>query len=850
MSVKQSLRYSLLFGALLFSAGLLTPSVVTAGDASLAKPMDWPHWRGPEMNGISRETGLVDSWDPDGGEGSNLLWKREDMGGRCTPIVLNGKLYMTLRDKEGTAEEGEKVVCLDAATGKTLWENHFNVFLSDVPDTRVGWSSLVGDTKTGNVFSLGVCGYFQCIDGETGKTLWSHSLAEKYGLLSTYGGRTNFPVVHGNLVIVSAIIIGWGDMAKPAHRFIAFDKRNGQPIWFEGTRPLPYDTTYSSAVTAVINGQSMLIFGSGDGGIHAFQPQTGQKIWTYNVSRRGINTTPLVVGNRVFAGHSEENIGDTLMGALFAIDATKTGDVTKVGEVWRNKEWYVGKSSPILIDGKLYAIEDKANLLIVDPKTGKELGRKKLGTVQRSSPLYADGKIYTCTANGRWYILKPDGDSVEVVHKMRLNGEESNGSPIVSHGRIYVPTSAALYCIGKKDQKPAATPRPAAPQEAPVKEDVTPAHVQVVPVESLLSPGQMQQYQVRLYNKNGQFLKLASGAEVKFTTAGQGSVDAGGKYKAPDDATHGAVSITATVGKLKGSARIRVVPKVGWSFDFNDGQIPVTWVGARYRHVPADFDLLTKLKAADPQASQLYIYLTSGFTNFNRKTSTFDNTTPRQTWSALLRYLDLVGKATDLASSKKALDGSLKLLQDEKFVASWEWKDLGSQGVQLIVKKGNRKIDGNGVMMKISTIPKGARSQGWMGHTYFKNYTIQADVYGAERNSKLPDIGLIGQRYRFEIMGASQQLKIGSWVAHEIKFKQVPFAWKSNTWYTMKFQTTSKDGKSTLRGKAWPRGGKEPKDWQIEWTDTPANITGSPGLFGNAKDAEIFYDNVKVTANK
>ena len=151
-------------------------------------------WRGPEQNGISRETGLPDSWDLESGE--NLLWKNaKSWRTRSTPIVMNGKLYTLASSDPGTHEEGEKVICADAATGKVLWENKFNVFLSDVPDTRVAWSCCVGDPTTGRVYAMGVCGYFQCLDGETGKTLWSHSLSEEFGLLSTYGGRTNVPVI-------------------------------------------------------------------------------------------------------------------------------------------------------------------------------------------------------------------------------------------------------------------------------------------------------------------------------------------------------------------------------------------------------------------------------------------------------------------------------------------------------------------------------------------------------------------------------------------------------------------------------------------------------------------------------
>ncbi len=178
------------------------------------------------------------------------------------------------------------MVCVDAATGTTLWENRFNVWLSDVPDTRVGWSSVVGDPATGNVYALGVCGYFQCLSGETGKTLWSVPMHEFFGMLTTYGGRTNFPVICDDVVIVGGVMTNWGDMAKPAHRLVAFDKRTGEIVWFNGTTIGPYDTNYSSPAVTVMGGQRALVFGSGDGKVWAFQPRTGRPIWSYEISRR------------------------------------------------------------------------------------------------------------------------------------------------------------------------------------------------------------------------------------------------------------------------------------------------------------------------------------------------------------------------------------------------------------------------------------------------------------------------------------------------------------------------------------------------------------------------------------
>ena len=76
----------------------------------------------------------------------------------------------TVRDKPGTVDEGEKVVCVDAATGEQKWERRLDVYLTDVPDTRLGWSNVVGDPETGYIYAQGVGGLFACIDGESGKS--------------------------------------------------------------------------------------------------------------------------------------------------------------------------------------------------------------------------------------------------------------------------------------------------------------------------------------------------------------------------------------------------------------------------------------------------------------------------------------------------------------------------------------------------------------------------------------------------------------------------------------------------------------------------------------------------------
>ena len=741
-------------GLLAVAALALLTSPFFSSPLSAADPLDWTFCRGPFFNGQSIETGLPDDWNPRGGRGSNVSWKRDDLGGRGTPIVMNGKIYVLLRAEPETSREGERVVCLDAASGKTIWENRFNVWLSDVPDTRVGWSSVTGDATTGDVYALGVCGYFLCMDGETGKTKWSVKMHERFGLLSTYGGRTNFPIVIDDVVIISSIVIGWGDMAKPAHRFVAFDKATGEVRWFKGTRLLPYDTTYSPPSVTVLNGQKALVFGSGDGAVWAIQPATGNPIWQYKFSKRGLNVAPVVVGDSVFMSHSEENIDSTMMGSVVKIGGLGSGDVTTKQQLWKQDGLMVGKSAPLEINGRLYCFDDRAKLHVLDAETGEPVVRKlALGTVMRSSPLYADGKIYAITANGRWYIMEPDKrKGVKILNKGRLpRGEESHASLICSHGRIYIQTTGGLYCLEDKDKEHGVGEAPKAATPTPVAASDKPTQLQIVPAETLLKPGEKVQFRARLFNERGQFLKEV---DAKYASQGDSKVSASGEFVA-GTGSHHAATVTATFGDTTASARIRVVPPLPWSFGFEElSDLPVTWVGARYRH-------------------------------------------------------------------------------------------------QL------RSVDGNKGVVKVTTSPKGTRSRCWFGHPELSDYTISADVRGAIKNNKMPDIGLIAQGYAMDMQGASQSLQIRSWVPQLRMAKTIKFDWKPNVWYSMKFRATVEDrevdGKkkavAVLQGKIWIKDEDEPTAWTIEAVDESPNRDGSPGLYGNAKDAEIFLDNIRVDPN-
>ena len=556
---------------------------------------DWTYWRGPEFNGISRDTGLVDDWNPRGGRDSNVAWVNDDLGGISTPIVMDGRLYLLARAEPGTPLEGERVVCVDTETGRELWQHRFNITLSDVPDTRVGWSSVVGDPESGNVYALGVCGRFTCLEAKQGKVRWSIPMSERFGLLTTYGGRTNFPIVFEDLVIVSGVMIGWGETAKPCHRFVAFDKRTGEVVWFSGTRELPEDTTYSAPVLTTFAGQSALVVGAGDGSIWAFQPRTGKPIWYFRFSRRGLNVPVLAANDRVYMGQSEENLEGTEMGAVVAFEGTGSDDITSTGRLWIKQGLVVGRAAPLLVDDRLYVIDDRAKLRVLDAGSGDEVAKKTaLGTMMRGSPLYADGKIYAITGSGRWYILKPDADrGVKTVSKGRLlPGDECHASPICANGRIYVRTGERLYClVDPRKQVTVNPPQPPAAESAVSDSQAT--WLQLVPAEMLLRPGQHQKLKARTFNAHGQFLREV---QPQYELDGPGAVQQQ-EYVAPNDATHADAYIVAKAAGLKARSRVRIIPDLPWTFDFEDVALsPQSGLGRS----PRDLDRLS-ISPRDPQ---------------------------------------------------------------------------------------------------------------------------------------------------------------------------------------------------------------------------------------------------------
>ena len=205
-------------------------TVLALSSSALADVTGWLNWRGPNQNGTSNESDLPDTWAPGS---DSQLWKY-DLNGAGAPVIANGKLFIFGYGQfgEDPAEDvQETLLCLDASTGKKIWEKRFPDYISDVVYNRYGVGSPVIDSETGNVYlqtSNGRCVAFT----PEGEAVWEISLIEKLARLTFPNGRTGSPAIFENLVIFHCVTANWGTTGPARDRFYAFDKLSGELVWY------------------------------------------------------------------------------------------------------------------------------------------------------------------------------------------------------------------------------------------------------------------------------------------------------------------------------------------------------------------------------------------------------------------------------------------------------------------------------------------------------------------------------------------------------------------------------------------------------------------------------------------
>jgi outer membrane protein assembly factor BamB len=393
----------------------------------IAAAADWPQWRGPNRDGVSKETGLLKEWPKDG---PPLRWKATDIGtGYSTPSVAGGRVYL-----QTTIDGQEYALALNEADGKEAWKTPIGKVGPnkgmDYSGTR-STPTVDGD----HLYCLASDGQLACLD-KAGKVKWTKNLARDFGGKVGNWAYTESVLVDGDLVVCTP----GGKKAALA----ALNKTTGEPVWM--TERSEEEIADYASIMPVETGRGKEYVQFFRGGVIGVDAKTGKFLWRYTATIAfGANIlTPVVQGNKVFTSGSRAG------GGLIELVATTDGVEAK--EIYFEKKIAPSIGGAVLVDGHLYASADRG-LLCAEFATGKiKWTDESLGA---ASVCAADGMLYARGYN-KGDVALIELNPAKYVEKGRFNLPNRSTKypswphPIVANGGLYLRDQDVLACYEVK----------------------------------------------------------------------------------------------------------------------------------------------------------------------------------------------------------------------------------------------------------------------------------------------------------------------------------------------------------------------------------------------------------------
>ncbi|MBX9580003.1 MAG: PQQ-like beta-propeller repeat protein [Gemmataceae bacterium] len=408
---------------------LVVSSLAVGLAALVASADDWPQWRGPNRDGVSKETGLLKEWPKDG---PPVRWKRADLGeGYSTPSVAAGRVYLQT-NKGGD----EFVVALDEKTGADVWAAK----IGGVGQNRgMNWPGTRSTpTVDGDrVYGLASDGELTCL-GTDGKPRWHKSLVKDFG---GRVGTDKMSWAYSESVLVDGDVVvctPGGDEAT----LVALNKRTGDVVW---KCPVPGGDAaeYASVMPVDAGGKKQYVqfLRKGVVGVDA---KTGKFLWRYakTVDQSANMLTPVVLGNKVFTA------GGRTGGGL--VELTVEGDGVTAKEVYFDKALAAGIGGAVLVGGHLYGATAQV-VFCAEFGTGKVLWTDR--SVGAAAVCAADGRVYLRGQKGEVALIEPT--PAEYREKGRFTQPDPGPKPtwphpVVANGGLYLRAWNALLCYDVK----------------------------------------------------------------------------------------------------------------------------------------------------------------------------------------------------------------------------------------------------------------------------------------------------------------------------------------------------------------------------------------------------------------
>jgi outer membrane protein assembly factor BamB len=373
--------------SVLLACALLLTGIATADD--------WPHWRGPDRTGISKETG----WSP---KAPAVLWRAKIGVGFSSFSVADGLLYTM-----GNVNDKDIVYCFDAETGKENWK--YSYPCARMPKLYEGGPNATPTVDGEKVYTLSKAGYIACLGAADGQLLWS----KKVKAAMPKWGFSGSALIAGDTVIFNVGPNG-----------LALNKMTGEPVWASGNGAAGYATP-----VPFVCGDTPALAMFSKASLLAVATRTGKVLWELPwVTRYDVNAAdPVVSGDTIFISSGYDH-------GCAMVKFTGAGAF----KVWENKNMRNHFNSTVLWEGYLYGFDEKT-LKCLDPKTGDvKWAQKDLG---KGSLILADGKLIVLSEKGKLVIAPPSPDGFTPVSELQVFSPPTRTkcwtAPVLANGRIY-----------------------------------------------------------------------------------------------------------------------------------------------------------------------------------------------------------------------------------------------------------------------------------------------------------------------------------------------------------------------------------------------------------------------------
>lgn len=392
---------------------------------------DWPQWRGPNRDGISKETGLLKEWPKDG---PKLLWRIADLGtGYSTPSVAAGRLFVF----SNSSTNNESVQAFDANNGKPIWSTRLGKVGPNrgpqYPGTR-STPTVVGD----RLFALGSDGDLACLETATGKIAWQKNLRSDFAGTPGNWAYAESPLVDGDLLICSP--------GGPQSTVVALNTKSGDLIW---KCPVPGgdEAAYASPIVLQTDtGKQYVSFLQK--GLVGIDAKSGQFLWRYDRTAQGSPAnipTPISDANHVYSAASRSG------GAL--VKVSKSDDKFQAAEIYFSPKLPNTIGGAVKLGGHLYGTTGQA-LVCTDFLTGAIRWEERT-PLAPGSACFADGRLYLHAENtGEVALLEVSPDGFHEKGRFTPAGVPDHSGrqpkawayPVVANGKLYIRDLDSLWC--------------------------------------------------------------------------------------------------------------------------------------------------------------------------------------------------------------------------------------------------------------------------------------------------------------------------------------------------------------------------------------------------------------------